>query len=214
VSSGAGPGVRWVEVDPGRLERWLAGFAERHGSIAVNAGDHMLTVAAFDGAVAELHPPPGAPAGQDIASFVALVNLPRRIGLVLARRGGFAAGIVDGDELAGSKVDSRYVQSRTAAGGWSQHRFARRRENQAKAAAGAAADVVADLLLPEVDHLAAVVAGGDRRAVAAVLADRRLGPVTAKLSDRFLDVPEPRHAVLVDAVRLARTVRIRLTDPD
>ena len=214
MPSGAGSGGRWVEVDPSRLERWLAGFAERHGSIAVNAGDSQLTVAAYDGSVAELHPPPGAPAGQDIASFVALISLPRRIGVLLARLGGFAVGIADGDELTASKVDSRYVQGRTAAGGWSQRRFARRRENQAKAAAGAAADVAAELLLPEVDHLSAIVAGGDRRAVAAVLSDRRLGPVAAKLSERFLDVPEPRLVVLRDAVRQARVVRIRLTDPE
>jgi len=74
--------------------------------------------------------------------------------------------------------------------------------------------VAAELLLPEVDHLSAIVAGGDRRAVAAVLADRRLGPVAAKLSERFLDVPEPRLVVLRDAVRQARVVRIRLTDPE
>jgi hypothetical protein len=202
---------RWVDVDPERLERWLAGFVERHGSIAVNAGEDHLAVAAFDGTVAELYPPPGAPPGPDIASFVTLIGLPRRIGLLLARRGGFAVGIADGAELTRSKVDSRYVQSRTAAGGWSQQRFARRRENQAKAAAGAA-DVAVELLLPEVERLAAVVGGGDRRAVGAVLVDRRLEPVAAKLADRFLDVPDPRQAVLRDALRLARAVRIRLED--
>jgi len=191
----------------------LAGYAERHGSVAVNPGDNHLMVAAFDGTAAELYPPPGVPPGPDIASFVTLVNLPRRIGLLLARRGGFAVGVADGTELTRSKVDSRYVQSRTAAGGWSQQRFARRRENQAKAAAGAAADVAAELLLPAVDQLSTVVGGGDRRAVGAILADRRLEPVAAKLADRFLDVPDPRQAVLRDAVRQARAVRIRLTEP-
>jgi hypothetical protein len=204
---------RWVDVDPERLERWLAGFAERHGSIAVNAGEDHLAVAAFDGTVAELYPPPGAPPGPDIASFMTLITLPRRIGLLLARRGGFAVGVADGADLTRSKVDSRYVQSRTAAGGWSQQRFARRRENQAKAAAGAAADLAVELLLPEVELLSAVVGGGDRRAVSAVLADRRLEPVAAKLADRFLDVPDPKQAVLRDALRLARAVRIRLADP-
>jgi hypothetical protein len=205
-------GGRWVEVDPNRLERWLAGYAERHGSVAVNPGDSHLAVAAFDGTVAELYPPPGVPPGPDIASFVTLVNLPRRIGLLLARRGGYAVGVADGDKLVSSKVDSRYVQGRTAAGGSSQQRFARRRENQAKAAAGAAADIAAEILLPAVEQLASVVGGGDRRTVAAILGDRRLEPVAAKLSDRFLDVPDPRQAVLRDAVRLARTVRIRLED--
>ena len=41
------------------------------------------------------------------------------------------SGVAEGDRLVASKVDSYYVQGRTAAGGWSQQRFARRRENQA-----------------------------------------------------------------------------------
>jgi hypothetical protein len=131
---------------------------------------------------------------------------------VLARRASVAVGIAEGERLVSSKVDSSYVQGRTAAGGWSQHRFARRRENQAKAAASAAADIVARLLLPEVDRLDAVVTGGDRRAVDAVLADPRLAPVAALRSERFLDVPEPRQAVLANAVDAARAVRIRVRD--
>jgi hypothetical protein len=112
-----------------------------------------------------------------------------------------------------SKVDSHYVQGRTAAGGWSQQRIARRRENQARAAAGDASDIVVRLLLPRVAGLVAVVAGGDRRAVDSVLADSRLGPVAALRAERFLEVPEPKLAVLEAAVRQARAVRIRLIDP-
>lgn len=210
----AAGGGRWVEVDPGRLERWLAGFAQRHGSIAVNPTEPTLVVAAFDGAVAELHPPPGSPPGHDIASFLAAVTAPRPLGLLLARRGGVAVGVAEGDRLVSSKVDSAYVQGRTAAGGWSQRRFARRRENQARAAAASAADVAARVLLPAAGRLSAVVAGGDRRTVEAILSDRRLAPVAVRLAERFLDVPEPRQAVLVDAVRMARAVRIRLTEPE
>jgi hypothetical protein len=124
-----------------------------------------------------------------------------------------AVGVVEGGALVASKVDSRYVQGRTAAGGWSQQRFARRRENQARAAAGDAADLVARLLLPRAAGLAALVAGGDRRAVDAVLADSRLAPVAALRAERFLEVPEPKLAVLEAAVRQARSVRIRLVDP-
>ncbi|HZN16836.1 MAG TPA: acVLRF1 family peptidyl-tRNA hydrolase [Micromonosporaceae bacterium] len=210
----AAGGGRWVEVDPERLERWLAGFAERHGSIAVNPTEPTLLVAAYDGAVAELHPPPGSPPGHDIASFLSAVTVPRQLGLLLARRGGVAVGLAEGGRLLSSKVDSQYVQSRTAAGGWSQRRFARRRENQARTAAAQAADIAVRVLLPAAGRLAAVVAGGDRRTVDTILADRRLAPVAARLSERFLDVPDPRHAVLVEAVRMARAVRIRLTEPD
>jgi hypothetical protein len=58
------------------------------------------------------------------------------------------------------------------------------------------------------------VAGGDRRTVDAILADRRLEPVAALVDQRFLDVPEPRLAVLRDAVAAARAIRIRVVDPD
>jgi hypothetical protein len=32
-------------------------------------------------------------------------------------------------------------------------------------------------------------------------------------ADRFLDVPEPRHAVLVEAIAAARAVRVLVKDP-
>ena len=152
-------------------------------------------------------------AGFVAAAFVAAAATPGRIGLLLARRGAVAVGVVDGAALVASKVDSRYVQGRTAAGGWSQQRFARRRDNQARAAAQDAADVAAAILLPETRRLAALVTGGDRRAVDAVLADPRLVPVVALRAERFLDVPEPKLAVLQAAIRPARAVRIRLVDP-
>jgi hypothetical protein len=210
----AAGGGRWVEVDPERLERWLAGFVDRHGSIAVNPSETALLVAAFDGTVAELYPPPGAPPGLDIAEFVVAALRERMVGLLLVRRGGTAVAVADGPRLLTSKVDSHYVQSRTAAGGWSQQRFARRRENQARAAAGDVADLAARLLLPAASRLSALVGGGDRRLVDAVLADRRLAPLAAKLSDRFLDVPDPKQAMLPDAVRRARAVRIRIRDAE
>ena len=137
---------------------------------------------------------------------MAEANRPRRIGLLLARKGAVAVGVADGTELVASKVDRAYVQGRTAAGGWSQQRFARRRDNQAKAALGEAAELAVRILLPEAGRLAALVAGGDRRAVDGVLADRRLAPLAALRADRLLDVPEPRHAVLVEAVAAARAV--------
>jgi hypothetical protein len=113
-----------------------------------------------------------------------------------------------------SKVDTSYVQSRTAAGGWSQQRYARRRSNQAKAAAEDAVALAVQRLLPRAHELAALVAGGDRRTVDAILADARLAPLAALRSDRFLAVGEPRQAVLEEAVAAARAVRILVRDPD
>lgn len=68
--------------------------------------------------------------------------------------------------------------------------------------------------MPEAAKLAALVCGGDRRAVDGVLADRRLAPLLPLRAERLLDVPEPRHVVLVAAVGAARSVRILVRDPD
>ncbi|MFC5927793.1 acVLRF1 family peptidyl-tRNA hydrolase [Micromonospora vulcania] len=209
----AAGGGRWVEVDPTRLGRWVEGFADRHGPPTTTAREYGLLLAAPDGATAELYAPPGSPATVDLTGFVAAAGTPRRIGLLLARKGAVAVGVAEGAELVVSKVDTRYVQGRTAAGGWSQQRFARRRDNQAKAALGDAAELAVRLLLPEAAKLAAVVCGGDRRAVDTVLADRRLAPLVPLRAERLLEVPEPRHAVLVASVGAARAVRIRLRDP-
>ncbi|MEU7614421.1 acVLRF1 family peptidyl-tRNA hydrolase [Micromonospora sp. NPDC049204] len=209
----AAGGGRWVEVDPARIGRWVEGFAGRHGPPDTTVREYGLLLTAPDGSTAELYAPPGAPSSDDVPGFVAHAVAPRRIGLLLARKGAVAVGVADGADLVVSKVDTRYVQGRTAAGGWSQHRFARRRDNQAKAALGDAADLAVRLLLPEVAALTAVVCGGDRKAVDTVLTDRRLAPLVPLRAERLLDVPEPRHAVLVAAVGAARAVWIRLRDP-
>src|SRR5262249_58445427 len=112
-----------------------------------------------------------------------------------------------------SKVGSRLVQSRTAAGGWSQQRFARRREGQAAKAAEAAAEDAARVLLPRLSTLDAVVLGGERRAVDAVGTDRRLGPGFAPATPRFLTTPDPKLAVLQATPPQFRAVRIRLVQP-
>jgi hypothetical protein len=200
-------------VSPARLPRWLAGFAARHGPPEITIEAYGVRLLAPDGATAELHRPPGAPSAAGLDDFVAAAQAARRLGLLLARRGAVAAGVADGHRLVVSKVDTHYVQGRTAAGGWSQRRFARRRANQARAAASDGADVAARLLLPEAGTLAALVTGGDRGAIEAILADRRLARLADLRDGRLLDVPEPRHAVLVDAVAAARAVRVLVREP-
>jgi Actinobacteria/chloroflexi VLRF1 release factor len=137
----------------------------------------------------------------------------RRVGVLLVRLGGHAAGIFAGTALVASKVGSRPVHGRSAAGGQSQQRFARRREGQARVALAAAADMAAAVLVPEVSTLDAVVLGGDRRAVNGTLADPRLAPLRPLVTGPLLDVPDPRFRVLEQAPALFRAVRIRLTDP-
>jgi hypothetical protein len=204
----AAGGGRWVDVAPERLPRWLENFAARHGPWTAVG----LRLTAEDGATAELSPPPGAPPVADLDELRQAAVRPRRIGLLLARKGAVAVGVALGAELVVSKVDTHYVQGRTAAGGWSQQRFARRRDNQAKAATADGAGIATRLLLPEVRTLSALVTGGDRTAVDAILAAPVLQRLAALRHDRFLDVPEPRRAVLEDAVAQARAVRILVRD--
>lgn len=209
----AAGGGRWVEVAPERLERWLAGFAERHGEPSVAVDDDRRTVLldAPDGARAEVEVPfPPLPGDGDLVAH-ALAR--RRVAVLLVRLGGYACGVFDGADLVASKVGSRPVHGRSAAGGQSQQRFARRREGQARVALQAAADTAARVLVPHAGSLDAVVLGGERTAVEAVLADRRLEPLRALVTGRLLDVPDPRQAVLEQAPTLYRSVRVRVVDP-
>jgi len=219
-------GGRWVDVAPDRLPRWVASFAERHGAITAEPGRRAVTLRAADGAAAECHPPfPPLPAPDegawpadpaDLAALIAAhAAADRTVGVFLVRLGGFAAGVFTASppRLVSSKVGSRLVHGRSAAGGTSQHRFARRRENQSTAAIAAAADTAVKVLVPYAERLDAVVLGGDRKAVSAARADPRLRPVMKLAVDRFLTVPDPKLAVLRDSPRLFLAVRIHLTGP-
>jgi hypothetical protein len=105
------------------------------------------------------------------------------------------------------------VHGRSAAGGRSQHRFARRRELQAARAMEAAAENAAAVLLPRLSKLEWVVLGGDRHAIETLRLDRRLAPLFDLATDRFLAVPDPRLAVLRTSPALYRALRIRLVEP-
>lgn len=212
----AAGGGHWVDVAAERLEGWLARFQERHGAAECEAGPKTVVVTAADGAVAECHVPfpplrgePTTPYGGLVAHALA----ERRVGVLLVRLGGHAAGVFEGSRLVASKVGSRQVHGRSAAGGWSQQRFARRREGQARVALSAAADVAAAVLLPEVGRLDGLVLGGDRRVVGSVLDDPRLAPLRPLVTGPPLDVPDPRRKVLEQAPEQFRAVHVRVVEP-
>jgi hypothetical protein len=200
---------RWVSVSPERLAGWLDRFASGHGPVESTVDSTVVTVTGADGTVAELMVPFPPLRGDDL---VAHALTPRRIGVLLVRLGGYAAGVFDGPKLVSSKVGSRQVHGRSAAGGQSQQRFARRREGQARVALAAAADTAVNILLPVVSTVDAVVLGGDRRAADDVLADPRLAPLRPLVVEARLDVPDPRLKVLQSTPELFRAVRIRITD--
>ena len=209
-------GGRWVSVAPERLNRWIDGFAARHGPPRVTASAEVVRLDGADGAVAECQvpfPPLTPSGGGPLARLITHVRTERRVGVLLVRLGGHAAGVFQGSELLSSKVGSRLVHGRSSAGGWSQRRFARRREKQVVQAHEAAAEVALRVLGPCVGELEAVVLGGDRRAVDALRSDRRLAPVFALESGPFLTVPDPRLVVLRDTPAQFRAVRVRVSDP-
>jgi hypothetical protein len=162
---------------------------------------------------------PGRAAADACAEYArqiaAHAGAERTVAVFLVRLGGYAAGIFTGPapQLAASKVGARLVHGRSAAGGTSQHRFARRREKQAAEALGAAAGTAVAVFGPYAGRIDAVVLGGDRRAMATLRADSRLAPYFGLAVERFLTVPDPRLTVLRGTPRLFRAIRIRLTDP-
>ena len=201
----AAAGARTVEVAQERVATWVAGFGDRHDGVEVEERE---------GRVASLVGGDGATASLEWFD-------PQPLGVVLVRRGGYAVALVRAGELVGHKVGTRHVQSRTAAGGWSQQRFARRRGNQADALVDAVAGHALRVLLGDDASPAddapgrpqGLVVGGDRALVAAVLADPRLRALAGLARRELYDLPDPRRAVLDDAVRRGRAVRITLTEP-
>ncbi len=203
--SGAQATPRIIEVAPERLSAWLAGFAERHGGEPPRGVPHSVT--APDGVVARFdyfdHDP---------------------FGVILVRRGGYAVGRVRNGRLLLHKVGTRYVQGKTAAGGWSQQRYARRRENQADELVTAVADHAARILV-DLAHVAeetgemplggipvtpGLVVGGDRQLVGNVLSDKRLTSLRDLPRRSLYDIGDPNRAVLETAVKRATAVRISL----
>ena len=240
--------TRLIEVAPERLQRWVAGFGERHDGASVQTdGAVVVSATGGDGATAR---------------FEHFGHVP--LGLVLVRRGGYAVGLaaaVDGPgERAGkgpgggkgprpglgadleevspgqgrtspgsrpvvlvaSKVGTRHVQSRTAAGGWSQQRFARRRGNQADALVEAVAGHALRILLggdasprrgaPGIPR--GLVIGGDRALAAQVFEETGLRVLGDLPRRELYDLPDPKRAVLEEALRRGRAVRVTLTEPD
>lgn len=195
-----------MTVAPARLTGWLRRFEESHGACRYDGHQAQVVVTAADGAAAEVEVPFPPLTDRDLEAHVLRE---RAVGVLLVRLGGHAAGVFVGDRLVASKVGSRHVQGRTAAGGWSQQRFARRRAGQAAVAYGAAADVAAGVLLGK--DLDGLVVGGDRGAVDAVLSDPRLVGLRPLVTGRLLAVPDPRLKVLQEC--RFRDVWIRVTDP-
>jgi hypothetical protein len=211
----AAGGGRRLGVAPERLWKWLDGVAERHGTFTDVAlhGDDVRVTCADTTAVTLRAPFDWTPGAALLTSFTAAAREPHRAAVLLVRRGRWAVGVFDGGDLVVSKVDSRQVQGRTAAGGWSQQRFARRRGNQTDAVVEHAVETAVRVLLPHAGSVAALFTGGDRGLVDDVLADRRLAPLAALRHEPHLDVGEPTKAVLLETPKQFRAVDVTIVEP-
>lgn len=195
-----------------RLARWLENFAGRHGGAGYGVVEGELRGLAADGSTCAV----GLPFGRrydgpaEPRAVLEAAVAPERWGVLLVRKGGFAVAALAGTEVTASKVGQRHVQGRTKAGGQSQQRFARRRDNQARQANEAAADHAARLLGDLA--LDALVTGGDHAAVDAVLADPRLRGLADRVVSPWLAVPDPRRAVLDQAIADAQCLPVRVTN--
>jgi hypothetical protein len=203
-----------VLVPAERVVRWFENFGARHGAPELAVCEGRLVATAPDGEVAEAALPfgreyAGAP---DVVEFREAVEQPVRWGVLLVRKGGFAVAAGFGSSTGPTKVGQRHVQGRTKAGGQSQQRFARRRDNQARQAYEAAAGHAHRILLDEAGGVDALVCGGDRGAVDAVLSDPRLAAVAERRTGPWLSVADPRRGVLDQAVVDARSTVVTLRE--
>ena len=214
MSDGSGA-TRSVLVPAARVPRWFENFAGRHGPYRLCVVGGALQAEAEDGsrAVAALPWSRQYAGPADPATFAESARAELRWGVLIVRRGGFAVAAGTGPTPTYTKVGRRHVQGQTKAGGWSQQRYARRRDNQARAAFEAAADHAHRVLHTEFGGVQALACGGDRPAVDAVLDDPRLGDLARLRTDRWLAVGDPNAEVLRKAVADAHATQVTVTDP-
>jgi hypothetical protein len=128
--------------------------------------------------------------------------LPRTVGLLAVRLGGFAAAVYEDERLVAGKGGSRFVKNRNRTGGSSSNRYRRRRVEQARALHDSAAELAEEILLPRAGDLDEVVLAGDRFAVDAVL--ERSAPLR-RLAEGALEAPftigDPRTSKLEPLAR-------------
>jgi hypothetical protein len=208
--------VRTAFVPGARLVGWAGRFGAAHGGFELSQDNDGVRLRAADGAGALLQAPwpddgrPGRGANE-LERLASLASQPRRLGLLLVRRGGYGIAVASEGVILASKVGTKYVQSRTAAGGQSQQRFARRRSNQADALLQAVAEQARQVFSGQ--SFEYVVPGGDRTLAGLVLEDPLLRDYARLPRLGYLDVPDPRSAVVRKAAADACAVRIQVSDP-
>lgn len=205
---------REVVVPPERIARWFAGFVERNGAVAsirpTELGTTVTTVRDGHAVVLGRSVP-----ATDIDELCDALLPAASAAVLLIRRGGYALATARctgaGHEVTASKTGRRYVQGRTAAGGQSQQRYARRRSNQADALAGDAAESARRVLGDRPDAVDLLVTGGDPGLLDQVLSRIPFAALSWN-ERRHVEVGEPRRVDVDRALQVARSIRIDVTN--
>lgn len=209
----AGGGIE-VEISAHRIVGWVNRFAGRNTGVAdLTAHPDRLEIVGGDGTTATLEvpfPPMAIGTREPVEALVNHLATVGLVGLVLVRGGAHSIGTAKDGTVLSSSTDRAYLQGRTAAGGWSQQRYARRRGNQLTASLADAAATVERVLLPHLPRLGGLVLAGDAAALKRVLAE--LEPLSALPSRMFGDIPEPRRVVLDAVAQRSLVVRIVVRD--
>lgn len=194
--------TRTTFVSPARVTGWVERFSAAHGGLgSLENTDEGVLLSMRDGAVAVLAAPwpddgrPGRGAGL-LERLVSVTSQERRIGIFLARRGGFAVGLAVAGQLLAHKVGSASARSRGADPVAAV--VERASQEAARLFAGAAFEYLGT--------------GGDKQLVDSALAVpalRRYAGVA-----RLVPVPfqEPKMDALTRAASDFGSVRIRITD--
>lgn len=139
--------------------------------------------------------------GYDIKPLRSLLGHDLLIALVLVRLGAYSIGICRGEQLVDSKTGTGLVHSRHKKGGSSQARFARHREKQIEQFLDRVCGHVREHIEPHARSLDYLVYGGARTTI---LSLRKQCPFLRQFENRILrmllDIPDPRKAVLEQAV--------------
>ena len=213
----AGGGVE-VEISASRIVGWVNRFAGRNTGVRdLIAHPDRLEIFGGDGTSARLEVP-FAPMSvgtrepvEALVDHLAGIGL---LGLLLVRGGAHSIGTARDGVVLSSSTDRAYLQGRTAAGGWSQQRYARRRGNQLTASLADAVSTIERVVLPFADRLGGLVLAGDASALRRVMGEPALAPLAALPQRMFGDIPEPRRAVLDAVAQRSLVVRILVRTPE
>ena len=206
--------TKTIYLPPGRLRAWVDKFAADHGNPLCEVNNSKVgsgvVLSCPDGFAVRLGLPwerltPDLSAEawpEQLAAAAADIGT---CGLILLRRGGYSIGTSVQGQLTWSKSGTRYVQSRTAAGGWSQQRYARRRSNQADA-----------LVLTAIEHVAGhfpaakpscLATGGDRDMLRQLLTEARLAGLAALPATHLELNADPRQRQLAEVAQELAGIR-------